>query len=91
MGGRTWASPLTSQHGLLLLGSADEAADALDHLTLGLHLLVFALFRQEHDWREATETHNMSDIISQPQSVRTTAEDETTFGLLVHQTVSDRV
>lgn len=78
MGGRTWASPLTSQHRLLLLGSADEAADALDHLTLGLHLLVFALFRQEHDWqqrREATETHNMSDIISQPQSVRTAAED----------------
>lgn len=33
-----------SQHGLLLFGSADEAADALDHLTLGLHLLVFALF-----------------------------------------------
>lgn len=38
-----------SQHGLLLLGSADEPADALDHLTLGLHLLVFALFWQEHD------------------------------------------
>lgn len=39
----------TSQHGLLLLGSADEPADALDDLTLRLHLLVFALFWQEHD------------------------------------------
>lgn len=37
------------QHGLLLLGGADESADALDHLTLGLHLLVLALFWQEHD------------------------------------------
>lgn len=41
----------TPQHGLLLLGSADESADAFDHLTLGLHLLVLALFWQEHDWR----------------------------------------
>lgn len=48
----------TSQHGLLLLGGADEAADALDHLALGLHLLVFALFGQEHDWRgDKRETH----------------------------------
>lgn len=38
-----------SQHGLLVLGSADKPADALDHLTLRLHLLVFALFWQEHD------------------------------------------
>lgn len=44
----------TSQHGLLLLGSADEPADAFDHLTLRLHLLVFALFWQEHDWQKGT-------------------------------------
>lgn len=42
---------ITSQHGLLVLGSADEPADALDHLALRLHLLVFALFWQEHDWQ----------------------------------------
>lgn len=43
---------ITSQHGLLVLGSADEPADALNHLTLGLHLLVFALLGQEHDWQK---------------------------------------
>lgn len=51
----------TSQHGLLLLGSADEAADALDHLALGLHLLVFALFWQEHDWRRTNGRHTCSE------------------------------
>ena len=45
---------LTSQHGLLLLGSANETADAVNHLTLGLHLLVFSFFRQDHDWEERT-------------------------------------
>jgi len=53
--------PFTSQHGLLVLGSADEPADALDHLTLRLHLLVFALFWQEHDWQKGTtEMHAAS-------------------------------
>lgn len=50
---------ITSQHGLLLFGSADEAADALDHLTLGLHLLVFALFWQEHDWRRRRRSKSL--------------------------------
>lgn len=40
---------VTCQHGLLLLGGADEAAYPLDELTLGLHLFVFTLLRQKHD------------------------------------------
>lgn len=57
--GRTRRTP---QHGLLLLGSADESADALDHLALGLHLLVLALFWQEHDWRRRKGRHTHTHI-----------------------------
>lgn len=37
----------TSQHGLLLLSRADEAADALDDLALRIHLLFSRLLAQE--------------------------------------------
>lgn len=37
----------TSQHGLLLLGRADEAADAFDDLALGIHLLFSRFLAQE--------------------------------------------
>lgn len=40
-------SPPTSQHGLLLLGRADEAADALDDLALGIYLLFSRFLAQE--------------------------------------------
>lgn len=36
-----------SQHGLLLLGRADEAADAFDDLALGIHLLFSRFLAQE--------------------------------------------
>lgn len=36
-----------SQHGLLLLGGADEAADALDDLALGIYLLFSRFLAQE--------------------------------------------
>lgn len=63
----------TSQHGLLLLGSADEAADALDHLALGLHLLVFALFWQEHDWRRTNGRHMCSGSTRKVKAVKPAA------------------
>lgn len=37
----------TSQHGLLLLGRADEAADAFDDLALRIHLLFSRFLAQE--------------------------------------------
>lgn len=43
---------LTPQHVLLLPGSADEPADALDALALGLHIFVLRFLGQKHHWKE---------------------------------------
>ena len=37
----------TSEDGWLLFGRADKTTDALDHLTLGVHLLLTRLLAQE--------------------------------------------
>lgn len=73
----------TSQHGLLLLGSADEAADALDHLALGLHLLVFALFWQEHDWQRTNGRPGQPGI--HPFKVKTVKPAATKAAAVSHQ------
>lgn len=39
---------LTPQHVLLVLGRADQAADALDALAFGLHVLVLGFLGQKH-------------------------------------------
>lgn len=44
------APPLTSQHGVLVLGCADEACDPLDDLALGLQVLLLRFLAQEHHW-----------------------------------------
>lgn len=51
-------SPHTSQHGLLLLGGADEAADALDDLALGIYLLFSRFLAQEDggNWKASKTT-----------------------------------
>lgn len=41
---------LTPQHILLVLGCANEPADALNALALGLQVFVLCLLRQEHHW-----------------------------------------
>lgn len=38
---------VTFQHGLLLLGRADEPADPVDHLALGIHFSLFGFLAQE--------------------------------------------
>lgn len=54
---QTQRGRVTFQDGLLLLRRADEAADALDHLALGVHVLLFGLLSQEDggNWRQRDE------------------------------------
>lgn len=53
------SSPLTSQHGVLVLGCADEACDPFDDLAFGLQVLLFWLLAQEHHWGPRTDRTNV--------------------------------
>lgn len=47
---------LTPKHVLLVLGCADQPADAFDALAFGFHILVLCFLGQKHHWEEKSST-----------------------------------
>lgn len=50
---------LTSQHGVLVLGCADEACDPFNDLAFGLQVLLFWFLAQEHHCGARTDRTNV--------------------------------
>lgn len=42
---------LTSQHGVLVLGCADQPADTINHLALRVQLFLLGLLAEKNHWR----------------------------------------
>lgn len=61
-----WRPPLTSQHGVLVLGCADEACDPLDDLALGLQVLLLGFLAQEHHWGAVARRDHHQDVPTWP-------------------------
>lgn len=45
--------PLTSQHGVLVLGCADQPADPINHLALRVQLFLLRLLAEKNHWNES--------------------------------------
>lgn len=50
---------LTSQHGVLVLGCADEACDPFNDLAFGFQVLFFWFLAQEHHWGPRPDRTNV--------------------------------
>lgn len=50
------AAGLTSEHGVLVLGSADQPADTIDHLALRVQLFLLGLLAKKNHCRVVKKT-----------------------------------